>query len=233
MPCSLFLDAGNQIQHNPQNSPSFFADLCICYFWISGIFWKSQNCWRRFNHSFSKRFLHHHDIYAVYLSHSKPKSQGGVSKHWRNPRFCREGPAKPIQGGAEQWLNKFCQLDTIPAWSSASWAWQELVAVPQTISIWGSEQQCPSLVGNGVLIIHPCSQVRSQQFFFGLLLGWVSCGKSPGITSTDKPLFFNYWEARSNRNPSWCCRKQEWGNIGGGNIGVEILGVEILGTHKN
>lgn len=65
---SHFFDAGNQLQHYPQNSPSFFADLCICYFWTLRIFWKRQNCWCQFSHSFNKCFLHHHNIYATYLT---------------------------------------------------------------------------------------------------------------------------------------------------------------------
>lgn len=190
-----------------------------------GIFWKSQNCWRQFNHSFNKCFLHHHSIYPVHLSPSKPKSQGGVSKHWRNPRSCSEVPANPIQGDAEQpsGCNKFCQLDRIPAWSSASWAMAETGCCPPDTPNLRLRQQCPSGVGNGVLITHPCSQVRTQQFFLGLsllLLGWVSSVKNPGVTSTARPLFFfNYWEKKSNRNPSWRCRKQERGIIWGGNIG--------------
>lgn len=132
MYCSRFLDAGNQIQHNPQNSPSFFADLCICYFWILRIFWKRQNCWRQFSHSFNKCFLHHHNIYAMYLSYSKRKYQGGVSKHWRSPRFYSAILANPIQGDIEQpsGCNKLCQLDRIPSWSSASWDMAETGCSP-------------------------------------------------------------------------------------------------------
>lgn len=221
MPCSLFLDAGNRIQHNPQNSPSFFADLCICYFWILGIFWKSQNCWRQFNRSFNKCFLHHHDIYAVCVSPTSPRE------------VCQNTGEIPDSAARSLPIPSRVMLSSpVAATNPASWTgsllgllpaepWQKLVAVPQTFLIWGSGAAMSQLGGNGAFIIHPCSQVRSQKTI-GLhlvLLGWVSSVKSPGVTSPERPLFFNYWEKRSDRNPSWCCRKQEWGNIGGGNIG--------------
>lgn len=169
MHCSHFLDAGNQLQHYPQNSPSFFADLCICYFWILRLFWKRQNYWHQFSHSFNKCFLHHHHIHAMHLSYSKCKYHGGVSKQWRNPRFYSTIHASPIQGDTEQpsGCNKSCQLDRVPCWSSASWDMAETSCSPPTDTInlrlrsnnlsgkWGMlSSELPALCGSQQLLFN-------------------------------------------------------------------------------
>lgn len=98
-------------------------------------------------------------------------------------------------------------------------AWQKLVA-PPTGTFNFRFRGCnvpPGWVGNGVLITHPCSQVRSQQFFVGLsllLLGWVSSVKSPGITSTDRLLIL-ITEGRGLIGTHPRAVEKWFGNIGG------------------
>lgn len=129
MHCSHFLDAENQLRHYPQYSPSFLADLCICYFWILRLFWK----WHQLSPSFNKCFLHHHNVRAMNLSYSECEYQGGVSKKWRNPRFSRATPASPIQSATEQpsGCSALCQLGRIHCWSSASWDVAKISCSPQ------------------------------------------------------------------------------------------------------
>lgn len=92
-------------------------------------------------------------------------------------------------------------------------AWQKLVAPPQTLLISGSEAAMSRLSGewcphNPSLLPGEVSAILCRAESAPLGLG-EQC-KKPWDHIYRQAFNFNYWEKRSNRDPSSCCRKVVW-----------------------
>lgn len=133
MHCSHFLDAGNQLQHYPQNSPSFSADLCICYFWILRLFWKRQNYWHQFSQSFNKCFLHHHHIHAMHLSYRNVSTMEVCQNSGEIPDSTAQSmpvPSRVILSSPVAAINHASWTESLAGLLPAE-TWQKPVAPPQ------------------------------------------------------------------------------------------------------